>query len=433
MGIRDMLLLTLIGVATLTALGRPWIGVLAWNWVSFMNPHRLSWTLRELPAAQLTAIGTLVGLILTRQRRLPPFRAETVILVCLVLLFTVGTLFAWERSAAVVQLEKVLKIYLFLFVTMMLIYERYRIRMLMLVTIASVGFFGVKGGLFAILTGGNFRIWGPPGSFIADNNAIGLALAMILPLALYAARAESNKYLRWGLYSTFWLTIPAILFTYSRGAFLAIIATLCVIGWQHKKAAAVVGLAMLVGLAASPAILPDAWIERQKTTLTYETDRSAMTRIQAWGVAWNVARESPLVGAGFRFNYAEDERWLSYAPFVESWASSSRAAHSIYFQMLGEHGFLGLGLFLALMSVTFVRLGRLYRTCTGDDDRWIGQYARGAQLALVPYAVAGAFLSLAYFDLFYALVVFSVILDRERAAVVAKVGAPSKAAPVNSV
>jgi len=421
MGLRDILVLSIIGAGTLVALGRPWIGVMTWNWISFMNPHRLAWNIQNLPVAQLVGLATLFGLLFTRERRMPPLRAETVLLVVLAGYFTTTTALAWDPAGSIYLLDRVLKILLFIFVTMMLIYGWAKIRLLMLVTVASIGFFGVKGGIFAITTGGQYRIWGPPGSFITDNTALGLALCMILPMALFAARAEPQVWIRRALYAVFWLTIPAILFTYSRGALLGLIAVLMVIGWRYK----VYGFILIVATAAllflGQDLLPEQWVARQETTLNYQEDHSAMQRIQAWGVAFNVALDRPLLGAGFNLAGAGTERWLSYANFLGEWENVPRVSHSIFFQVLGQHGFLALGLFLALIGVTVWRLGRIASNCTAASVRWIGLYARGMQIALVPYCVAGAFLDLAYFDLFYTCVAFSVILDKERETALAEV------------
>lgn len=420
MGARDLLLLAILGAGTLIAIARPWIGVLTWTWVSFMNPHRLTWELRDIPAAQGVAVMTLLGLLLTKDRRPPPMRWETILLAVLAAYFALTTALAWNPAGSLPQLEKVLKIYLFIFVTLMLIYGWTKVRLLMLVTVASLGFFGVKGGLFAIGTAGNYRVWGPPGSFIGDNTALGLALCMLLPIALFAARAEPNAWLRRALLAVFWLSILAALFTYSRGALLGLIAALVAVGWRYKVYGLALAAVAAVVVLIMPDLLPEQWVARQETTLNYQEDRSAMQRIQAWGVAVNVALDRPLLGAGFDIAGAPASQWLGYANFMGDWHNEPRAAHSIFFQILGQHGFVALGLFLSLIVVTFLRLGRLAKRCREGATRWIGLYARGMQLSLIPYCVAGAFLDLAYFDLFYTVVAFSVILDREYRDVLAR-------------
>ena len=84
--------------------------------------------------------------------------------------------------------------------------------------------------------------------------------------------------------------------------------------------------------------------------------------------------------------------------------------HSIYFEMLGEHGFVGLLLFLALIVFTWRKCGSIIRIAKKDAKHaWSGDLAAMIQVSLVGYTVGGAFLGLAYFDYFYHLVALAVV------------------------
>jgi probable O-glycosylation ligase (exosortase A-associated) len=130
-----------------------------------------------------------------------------------------------------------------------------------------------------------------------------------------------------------------------------------------------------------------------------------MARINAWETAFNVARDRPL-GAGFEF--ASPSAFARYAPDP----SEPRAAHSIYFQVLGEHGFVGLGLFLLLWLLVWLDTGWIVRRARDRNElEWASDLARMIQVSLVGYFVGGAFLSHAYYDLPYNLLV-AVMLTR---------------------
>lgn len=419
LGLRDILLVAIVGVVICATFWRAWIGVLGWAWIGLMNPHKLTWAAQTLPVAQGVAATTLLALVLTRDRRRIPWTFETVVMAIVFAYFTITTVFAWYPWLSWPRWETLMKIVLLCIVMTMLIYGRFRIHLLLLIITLSIGFYGVKGGFFSILTGGQYRVWGPGNSFIGDNNSIGLAINMVLPLALLVAREESKRWLRIILYAVFWLSIPAVIFTYSRGAFLGLICVMVPLFWRYKGRAAVGGAVVLLALSLgggliSDKLVPQKWIERQETTLDYTEDRSAMQRIQAWGVAINIAKDSPLTGAGFGFEFSgDDATWLGYADFLGDWPNRSRSAHSIYFQVLGEHGFVGFLLFVLLLFGTFLRLHRLAREENNPDTAWIGRYARAMQISLIPYMVSGAFLSLAYFDLFWTYVGISALLHRE--------------------
>ena len=394
---------------------RPWTGVLVWSWIGYMNPHKLGWGFtHNLPVALVFGGLTIGMMLLSKDRKSIPFTREIVVLLLLALVFTVGTPLGWAPDQAWAEWELVMKIFVFTAVTMMLIYGSDRIRALLVVIALSIGFYGVKGGVFSLMTAGQYRVWGPSGTFIGGNTSLGLALVMVLPLMVTLARTSSKMWYRRLGYAAAGLTILATIFTYSRGALLGLAVVLPFMLLKSKRKVLLLLLIIPV-LVVGPSLLPKKLVHRADTIKTYQQDNSAMERIQAWGVAWNVALANPVLGAGFKFNYGGDSRWLSYAMFRGDWGTNNtRTAHSIYFQMLGEHGFVGLILFLLLIVFTYRKFSAVRKAASSSEkNSHLGDYATALQIGLVGYIVSGAFLSLAYFDLFYAYVALAVILHRE--------------------
>lgn len=397
---------------------RPWMGVLVWSWIGFMNPHRLTWSFAStMPVAMIVGVATLLGLLVSRDRKMIPGTPEMVILALMAIDFTITSVFAMVPQMAWVKWDQVMKILLMTFVTTIVIYGRERIRALLLVITLSIGFYGVKGGIFTLRTGGVFSVRGPEGSFIEDNNSLGLAFTMVMPVLFALAREEKRKWARIGLFTTAILTGLSTIFTYSRGAMLGLAVVVFLMLLQAKRKV----LAVFV-FAASVGFLywftPQSLYERAETIETYDQDRSAMQRIQAWSVSWNLAKQRPLTGGGFWIEYLPDDVWMSYANRAyDEFGNVARSAHSIYFQVIGDHGFVGLGLFAILLMITLRSLQRSKRMSgqLGPRYAWIAAYANGLQIGIWGYAASGAFLSLAYFDLFYAYVAITAILARELA------------------
>src|SRR6267142_6999258 len=194
---RDILVLAIIIIGVPVSMVRPFIGILLWSWVSYMNPHRLTWGIAyDFPAALAIGAGTLVGLLFTKDRRFLPMERETIVLLLLWCLFAVTTVFALVPDRAWPQFELVSKILLMTMVTMMLVTTRQRLRLFLLTITLSVGFFGFKGGIFSLRGGGTDRVYGPPGTFLEDNNDLALATVMVLPICFYLAREETRRWLR---------------------------------------------------------------------------------------------------------------------------------------------------------------------------------------------------------------------------------------------
>ena len=90
-----------------------------------------------------------------------------------------------------------------------------------------------------------------------------------------------------------------------------------------------------------------------------------------------------------------------------------RDAHSLYFELLEEQGFLGLGLYLLVLVGVLVNLRHIRKRWRGHPEHGaLSNYAEMTQLGLYPFMVAGAFLTVAYFDLYFAFVATSVMLRR---------------------
>jgi putative inorganic carbon (HCO3(-)) transporter len=183
---------------------------------------------------------------------------------------------------------------------------------------------------------------------------------------------------------------------------------------RRKILASIVFVVALIG--AIP-FIPARWFDRMNTIADYEQDRSSMSRIYAWKIGWQIGLDSPILGAGFSV-FGNDEIWAKYAPefyFDVGKDATNRTpnAHSIYFLVLGEHGFLGFSLFLGLLVSTLLSLRRIRRIATAaSDGSWLVNYSYMIEISIAAFLVTGAFQNLAYFDLFYFLIGTTIVLKR---------------------
>jgi probable O-glycosylation ligase (exosortase A-associated) len=172
--------------------------------------------------------------------------------------------------------------------------------------------------------------------------------------------------------------------------------------------------ALAAALAIVITFMPDSWVSRMETMQTYEEEGSAMSRLYTWTTLWNAAQDRPILGTGFRADSIEI--FERYAPTEPKWAMFKGAvwvAHSIYFQMLGEQGFVGLAIFLILFGLAWIRAGTLAKITKDDPEfgSWVPLLMPMVQVSLAGYLVGGAFLSLAYFDLPYYIIAYVILVD----------------------
>jgi putative inorganic carbon (hco3(-)) transporter len=392
--VRDLLITAIILGMLPLAIKRPWIGALMFVWVSLMTPQRYAFGFAyDFPFAALIAVCTLLGLLVTQDE----LRYDMNLVLFLLLLFPlwmcVTYAFALEREAGFGRWVEVMKIFFFIHVSALVLRTRRHIEWLLWVIVVSVGFFGVKGGLFTILSGGGNKVYGPPGdSFMSDNNAISIALVMIIPLMYYLRSTTGSKWLRHGLLAAMALSGVAVLGSYSRGALLAVSAMFLFLFFKSQsKLLFGAGLVVVVPLAVG--LMPAAWTDRMNSISSYEQDGSAMGRINAWHMAVNLANDRPIVGGGFELYSAAT--FARYAPDP----TDVHAAHSVYFQMLGEHGYVGLLIFLAIGLSTWVTARRVIAAASLDpESQWAGKLARAIQASLVGFAVGGAFVNIGYWE-----------------------------------
>jgi putative inorganic carbon (hco3(-)) transporter len=409
MPIRDILVtMTVLGLLPVCLL-QPWMGILAWSWLGYMNPHKLTWGFAvNLPFAQMIGIATIMGIIACRdpEKRPIPWSRETVLLACLWLIFTITTITAMYPAEAWPKLVETSKILLFVFFTLKFFQTRERLRIMFLVVALSLGFYGLKGGIWAVfVTFGTQRVQGPDGTFIGGNTELGLALNMILPFLLCLSRDEPNKAMRRFLKVVFVFSVIGVIFTYSRGAFLGLLVVLAMLFLRAKRR--VVGVCSLVLLSWFIWVFaPPEWFGRVETIQTYEQDGSANMRLNSWKVAWRLALDHPFTGGGF---------WvLPHAAIYDRYSpgfNTLNTAHSIYFAVLGDHGFPGLVVFVALNLSTLWSLSRLRRKMEQiPSGKAIASYCEMLQASLGGYLVSGAFLTQAYFDLYYHIISFAILL-----------------------
>jgi probable O-glycosylation ligase (exosortase A-associated) len=404
--IRALLVMAIFAWLAAQTLSRPYVGTYLWTWISMMNPHKLTWgVLNTVPMAQLVAGIMVLGLIFGKQKKLNIWSPQTVVLLILILWVCLTTIFAFNPTGAIKELDRFLKIQIFIFLILALISDKQKLDGFIWVMVLSIGFFSVKGGIFTILTGGNHRVWGPEGSFIAGNNELGLAMLMTIPLMRYLQLQSENKWIKIGLVVAMLLTAAAILGTHSRGALVGIVA-IGIFFWV--KSPYKMGSTIMVGVVAMMVLMfmPQSWWDRMNTIQTYEEDSSAQTRIISWQTAINVANDNILGGGANMFTLATYQKYSPDPSYVND-------AHSIYFEMLGEQGWIGLFLFLLLAIMTWRTSSKLNKTYRNvPDKKWVADLAAMVQVSLIGYYTAGAFLGLAYYDYYYNLVAVSIILSK---------------------
>jgi probable O-glycosylation ligase (exosortase A-associated) len=280
-----------------------------------------------------------------------------------------------------------------------LLTDRWRIHAMVWAMVLSIGYFSVRGGIFTLVTGGRYIVMGPPNTMIDDRNHLAVAMLVVLPLMNYLRMQSPHKVVRTGLIVAMVLTLFAAVGSQSRGALISLVGGGAIL-WYRSKAKFSSGLAIGIAALLVLAFMPETWYGRMRGISNYEADGSAMGRVMAWTTAFNVAVARPLTGGGFRTTY------IGYIVDAYNPGGTAIATHSIWFEVLGDHGFVVFGIWLGIiLSGTYYAL-RIPGLVRGRPDlAWASDLARMAQVSIVAYVLGGTFLSLNYWDLFWTLMV----------------------------
>lgn len=409
---RDILVTIIFFGALPFAFKKPQIGVYLWAWIGYMNPHRLGWGFAyNFPFGVIAGAIVILSLIFARKSITFFWSPIFSLLIILNIWFLITTIFAIQPDIAWSQWEKVIKIQVITLIIPWIINDKEKIHNFIWVIALSIGYYGVKGGIFTITTGGSQHVLGPAGGFISGNTEIGLALVSVLPLLWYLYLNTVQPWIRSGLVFSLLMLPIAILGTQSRGALLAIIA-IGVFLWlkSRKKLAPFLVIIILAPLLFN--FMPDSWHQRMGTinTTGEERDSSAKGRLLAWEFATKLALARPLGGG---FDCFTKENYLTYAPDIVAEGGRYQDAHSIYFEILGEHGFIGLAIYLILLVVGWRTASKIINiTKSSASNKWASDLASMIQVSTIGYAVGGAFLGLSYFDLLYHYFVILAVLLR---------------------
>src|SRR5262249_6112299 len=148
------------------------------------------------PLAKIISVVVLLGLVTTSEKDKFPKERETLLLICLIGWFTITTLYALAPEDAWEKWDLTIKVFLMTFVILFLFQDRTKLKHLITTIALSIGYYGIGGGVFAIYSGGNYTVWGPPDSFISDNNALALAELIVIPLLICLYKEANNTWMK---------------------------------------------------------------------------------------------------------------------------------------------------------------------------------------------------------------------------------------------
>ncbi len=369
--------------------------ILVLNWIWFQRPGDFSFeTLSTLPLFTM-ALGIAIVSNVARGQFRPRFPPLLVVYLALLFWITLCAVYAFDEDQAWVAYRRFLpSMWLAPIVLFATIHDLRLLRWTLWVAAGSLALTAAKTSAVLTAQGGAY-LRDQISGFVGDNNYFGLVLCLVVAV-LMGLRATLPK--RWWVQSLFFgaiaLVLLCIVYTRSRGAFASV--GIILLSGSIFSGRPIRNVLLLVILAAGAYLaIPSQYFERLSTVGNLSLDESMTGRFENWDLAWQTALENPIFGVGPENHMAYNR---ALRPYVEL-----RVAHSVYFQVMGEFGFVGLGLYLLFV---WTGLGALYKTWramipvvdSNPDLAWVRDMAFWLTCGYIGFIFGSAFINTLYIE-----------------------------------
>ena len=389
---RNAILMFIVIGACVGSLHTPAVGLLGYIWFALTRPDILAYS-PGVPYSLALAAATLIS-SLRHLISVPRLLANPIVVMVLFQQIPIGlsVVFAVRRNLAIYPYQLYLRMLLMAVLIPLLIDNERWLRRLYFVMVFSMGFSAVKTGLYALLFGLDRVAYGF-GGYYADSNGLALALAVLIPLAIYGRELSSRYIVKIGCLGIAGMGFLTVVLTGSRGNLLAVCAVGLLIVWRSKhKIAALIVLALL----AFPALFVagNKLMDRMATVVNYEDDLTASSRLETWLAALKMSKDYPILGVGYgELNFkALSEQYIGHA--------NRYVVHNTYLQTLVDIGFPGFVLYTATLFGTIFWLERSRRRMKKIKPEWAA-YPAGLQTSLLGFAIGSTFYSRGDFEFAY--------------------------------
>ena len=428
---RELGFMGFMGALLVLGLKRPFLFILAYIYIDIVSPQRLTYILLPSIPVSMLMFMLAIGAWLVADRK-DDMRVGARQIMMLVLLVYCGLTTYYIAEFQVEAYEKwdwASKALIFAIFLPLALRTKLRIEAVMLFMTLSLAAIIIGAGIKTALGGsgyGSFAMMVDNNSGIYEDSTLSTAAVMMIPIILYFTKWGSIFPPDWRVKLFSYALIGACLLTpigtQARTGLVCAALLFVLMLRDSKRKSLFIGGAALAGVLALP-FVPSAFSERMETIGGYQADSSASTRLAVWRWTFEFAQEHPL-GGGFD-SYRANRISVATTTVSGSGPSQtmstrvhtdqSRAFHSSYFEMLGEQGWFGLALWLAIHGIGILRMEWLRRHYRGERApegfQWVSPLATALQNAHLVYLLGSLFVGIAYQPYFWILVAVQIGLD----------------------
>lgn len=397
----------------------PFVISLGYVWIDTFRPQNVAYIiLNQFPVSAVMGAAAFLAYFVADRRSPPRPNMISIMQVMLPIWVTLTLIWAVSPAAAFEKWDWAFKTLVFAAFLPLVIRSSVQIEAFLQIFMLSLSATLVPYGAKIAISGGGYgRDLGivAGNSGLSEGATLAAAAVMTIPILLYLRKhAQLVPKIPWFRQIYLGLAVLAVLTTI--GSFqrtglvgLVVLGVMMTVKSRHKVLSIVVSVAAGIAIAY---FASNQWANRISTITTYEEDNSAMTRILVWRWTLDYILSHPL-GGGFDM-YRINAIYHGPSPRNPSGlVEYGRAFHSVYFEMLGEHGWIGLALLLGLIIASLLALqGAARRAKRVPGMEWCVDLASAVQISLIILAVCGAFIGIAFQPLLHYLFAVSVSVSQ---------------------
>ena len=404
---QGIFLLAVYAVLFIIGLVKPFVMMLGYIWTDLFTPQELYPEILGLfPVSLVMGAGAVLSYLLSGVRSRRSLTSITYLLIAFGGWMTVTLLWAEVPEYAWLKWDWAVKTVLFTAVFPFFFRTRVQIEAFLLTIIFSTSGLLAPAGIKTFLTGGGYGWDLVPivGTGAGLGEGITLSLYAVLLIPLIICMARHSIILPWYRARIFCsgalivCSVAAALGSFARTGFICLVVLGGLLFLQAKRRL-IVGVTIVgIGLCMLPVVGP-AWVDRMNTIDVSES--SAEGRVFAWKWTLDYVLEHPLGGSFdvYRIN----------APVMMVLSGGTvtiaKAAHSIYFEVLGETGVIGFLLWISIIIAFYRNSWLIIKGSKNNDElQWLNILVRFCSMSMTIFLIGGAFLSVAFLPIFYYLV-----------------------------
>jgi probable O-glycosylation ligase (exosortase A-associated) len=418
---RDLIFVAFLFAFIGVGFRRPFLFILCFCYVDIVAPQRLSYFLiNSIPISLIVFALAVLGWMVADDKRDTRWSGRQWLLVLLLLYCWMTTIHADFPVEAQEKWAWVWKAMLWAIFLPLTLRTKLRIEALALFMLLSAATIAITGGIKTAAGGGGYgvlRLLISENYGLYESSTMSCVAIAIIPLILWYRRHGTifppDRLVSLFCYALCFACLLLPIGAQARTGLLclAVLAILSLRAVKHRLLY-IVGAGVLA--ASAVPFLPNSYTQRMETIRDHRADQSASTRIAVWAWTWDYAKDHPF-GGGFNAFLQNRLRveTVGEAPIGDESGNDQqtrvhddegRAYHSSYFEMLGEQGYPGLALWLALHIAGLVQMERLrrrYLRTRRAEEQWIAPLATALQHGHIIYLVGSLFVAIAFQPFIY--------------------------------